>query len=83
MRLASRDRAPPGDDPTAQVRFLKDKAQELCVGSASGRQAMWCDRIEIFDIVETNRVYGNADPVPPQPRGAFTPRKTNGWHMNI
>jgi hypothetical protein len=67
----------------AEVQLLKDKAQELCVGCASGRQAMWCDRIEIFDIVETNGVYGDTDPVPQRPRRAFTPRKTNGWHMNI
>jgi hypothetical protein len=67
----------------AQVQFLKDKAQELCVGSASGRQAMWCDRIEIFDIVEANGVYGNTDSVPPRREKCFYYKKDNGWHMNI
>jgi hypothetical protein len=67
----------------AEVEYLKDKARELCVGYVAERQTMWCDKIEFPDIVETNGVWGNTDPIPPRPKKCFYYKRDKGWHTNI
>jgi hypothetical protein len=68
----------------AQVLQIEDQMTgDVADRLVAERQAMWCDKIEIPDTVETNGVWGNTDPIPPRPEKCFYYKKDNGRHTNI